>query len=183
MWANLDSSKTPLDFSITQLGETAGVVPEKIARGSCWVTGWEVEGKFNWKVAAQQTENPSPPKSGRVESLLALLKSQILRILTFRYRNHVSLFPPVTMQKTTPTPFWYTVSIFPLSPEKSMLRCDVYSARYADAGAFEGEVKQSLDKEIEGVRGRLEEQWKAAAEGDGGGKGVVPGLASKCATN
>jgi len=176
VWVNLASDTRPQDFKIRQLGEGAAIVGDKASRDGCWVTGWEIQGKFNWKVAAQQTENPNNPNVSPAVEALEALKKPLGRVFEFRYKNHLALFPPATVQRTSPSPFWYAIAIFPNSATTSTVRCDVFSAQYSNAELFSGRIRAQIEDEVEAIVWRLQRQWARVCSG--AGAELLPGTPS-----
>jgi len=97
-------------------------------------------------------------------------------VFEFRYKNHLALFPPATVQRTSPSPFWYAITIFPNSATTSTVRCDVFSAQYSNAELFSGRIRAQIEDEVEAIVWRLQRQWARVC--NGAGADVLPGTSS-----
>lgn len=72
-------------------------------------------------------------------------------------------FPLATIYTKLGSPFWYKLTFSPDSVGQTTVWCDVYSTWYKNAFEFEGNVKESLEKEIKAKVEKYEEKHAAWA--------------------
>ncbi|KAF2429286.1 ISP domain-containing protein [Tothia fuscella] len=103
-----------------------------ITRTSTPVASWQAEGKFNWKIAAQQACEPTLlPRTRSVSSVLSLILDRSINRLAVRDAV-MDLSPFTTIRRVANTSFWTMTVVEPISATETTIRCDLYST-VADA--------------------------------------------------
>ncbi|KAF2490800.1 ISP domain-containing protein [Lophium mytilinum] len=150
------------------------------ARGS-WITGWDLKGDFNWKVAAQQPISTlALQEAPSASSAAAAGLRAYLRLLVGSARKSapkganaggsetptsLNVSPITTLKMLPGSSLWLCITAFPLSAARTAVRCDVYSAASSFAPAPSQAQLEQLEQGVAAwVRG-LESSYVVVESG------------------
>ncbi|ODH45389.1 hypothetical protein ACO22_00113 [Paracoccidioides brasiliensis] len=104
----------------------------RISRRSSRIDGWEVEGRFNWKLAVldMHGNNHSSARTNQESRNLRSVLQSMFSVSSrdqnrYRYTN-LDVFPASSIHVTGKGGIWFSVSIVPMNVGRSSVRCDIY---------------------------------------------------------
>ncbi|EEH33533.2 hypothetical protein PAAG_04583 [Paracoccidioides lutzii Pb01] len=158
IFVNLDSRNDVAepDLEVHAIDRFANA--NQISQRSSRIDGWEVEGRFNWKLAVldmhgnNHSSARTNQESGNLRSVLQSMFSVSSRDQNgYRYTN-LDVFPATSIHVTGKGGIWFSVSIVPMNVGRSSIRCDIYerfAVRNADRNhAVVADVKPWFVSEI-----------------------------------
>ncbi|KAF2690624.1 ISP domain-containing protein [Lentithecium fluviatile CBS 122367] len=105
-------------------------VEHGISSNSKWLTGWEMNGAFNWKTIGASdrtgigTSNSSAARTSATESFLSMFQRPCIDLSTFQ----TSFAAPVTILFAFPGwHIWATMTALPVSALQTTIKCNIYS--------------------------------------------------------
>ncbi|KAI8666167.1 Rieske domain-containing protein [Fusarium keratoplasticum] len=136
------SASEPAGDELSHMKKTSQLAG--ITQSSHFINSWEVQGNFNWKVIANDTQHTfQTPATEGVSRLFSAKDS----VSTGQQR----LGPLTTVSPKPGSPIWYQVTYSPDSVGQTTVRCDVYSTKKPDAHAFDSGAKASLEDQIQAM--------------------------------
>ncbi|KAI8667872.1 Rieske domain-containing protein [Fusarium keratoplasticum] len=136
------SASEPAGDELSHMKKTSQLAD--ITQSSHFIDSWEVQGNFNWKVIANDTQHTfQTPATEGVSRLFSAKDS----VSTGQQR----LGPLTTVSPKPGSPIWYQVTYSPDSVGQTTVRCDVYSTKKPDAHAFDSGAKASLEDQIQAM--------------------------------
>ncbi|EFX04302.1 iron-sulfur cluster-binding protein [Grosmannia clavigera kw1407] len=111
------------------------------------IYSWEGKGQFNWKIvggASPRATFVNVPARGLLAQALAACG------LVSTTTGQLQFFPLTTVHTKVGSPFWYQIVYSPESPQKTTVRCDVYTTQKTDPlWRFEDEAKFHLENHLQ----------------------------------
>ncbi|KMW68654.1 hypothetical protein BDDG_12950 [Blastomyces dermatitidis ATCC 18188] len=156
IFVNLDARGDPpeLQFDARRIDRFASV--NRIPRRSVWIDGWELEGRFNWKMAVRNLYEDKGVAGG-TKPELSNLRSVLQSIFGVDRASDpksstLEAFPTTSIYATGKESVWYSISVAPIEANRSYIRCDMYGSavgKQADGsqGIPDG-IKSSLEARI-----------------------------------
>ncbi|QSS63198.1 Rieske domain-containing protein [Histoplasma capsulatum] len=139
-------------------GHGIGGFTNQISRKSVWIDGWEIEGKFNWKMAVRNlyvdknTAARVKRESSSSSSSSSILQSIFGVTRTDKPRSFsLDAFCTTLTHVSEEGSIWYSVSITPIGASRSNIRCDVYgdlARKQVESQEISNHIKSILESRI-----------------------------------
>ncbi|EGC49818.1 Rieske domain-containing protein [Histoplasma capsulatum var. duboisii H88] len=136
-------------------GHGIGRFTNQISRKSVWIDGWEIEGKFNWKMAVRNLyvdKNTAARVKRKSSSSSSILQSIFGVTRTGKPRSFsLDAFRTTLTHLSEEGSIWYSVSITPIGASRSNIRCDVYgnlARKQVESQEISNHIKSILESRI-----------------------------------
>ncbi|KAJ4194776.1 hypothetical protein NW755_002193 [Fusarium falciforme] len=141
LYINMSASE-PAGGELSHMNKTSQLAG--ITQSSHFIDSWEVQGNFNWKVIAKDTQHTFQTPATEGVSRLFFAKDSV--------STDQQRLGPLTIVSPKPgSPIWYQVTYSPDSVGQTTVRCDVYSTKKPDAHAFDSSAKANLKDQIQAM--------------------------------
>ncbi|PGH11766.1 hypothetical protein AJ79_04667 [Helicocarpus griseus UAMH5409] len=137
----------------------------RITRQFVWIDGWEIEGKFNWKMAVRNLYGDQHSGIG-TEIKSSSISSVLHSMFGVSIRDRISsctlnAFPTTSVHMTGEKGTWYSISVVPMEVNRSIIRCDLYGppgSKAADGSlALAEDLKSALGSRMVGFETAFKE--------------------------
>ncbi|EEH09300.1 Rieske domain-containing protein [Histoplasma capsulatum G186AR] len=136
-------------------GHGIGRFTNQISRKSVWIDGWEIGGKFNWKMAVRNLyvdKNTAARVKRKSSSSSSILQSIFGVTRTGKPRSFsLDAFRTTLTHLSEEGSIWYSVSITPICASRSNIRCDVYgnlARKQVESQEISNRIKSILESRI-----------------------------------
>ncbi|KAK2803817.1 hypothetical protein FQN50_006824 [Emmonsiellopsis sp. PD_5] len=168
VFVNLDAGSEVDDLDEGVFDKIAGA--NRISRGSVWIDGWEMERRFNWKMAVQNLNGQNAPGLGQGVKLEER-KPVLRRMFGVAERAQVNLsslelFPTTSLHVVREGSLWYSVSVIPAGVGRTSIRCDLYGSQTAKEGSQKEVILESLRATFESRLAELEATYKILVDSE-----------------
>ncbi|OJD20347.1 hypothetical protein ACJ73_08319 [Blastomyces percursus] len=128
----------------------------RISRRSVWIDGWELEGRFNWKMAVRNLyddKNVATEAKRELSSLSSVLQSIFgVDRASHPKSTRLETFPTTSIYGTGKEGVWYSISVAPMEENRAYIRCDMYGSvvgkRAEGSQGIPDGIKSSLEARI-----------------------------------
>ncbi|KLJ05534.1 hypothetical protein EMPG_10979 [Blastomyces silverae] len=153
IFVNLDARGDLPELEFDARGIDRFASANRISRRSVWIDGWELEGRFNWKMAVRNLYEDKSVAAG-VKRELGNLSSVLQSIFGVDSAGHpesssLEAFPTASIYATGKEGVWYSISVVPVEASRSYIRCDMY-------GSVEGKRADGSQTIPDGIKSSLE---------------------------
>ncbi|RWQ94094.1 iron-sulfur cluster-binding protein [Paecilomyces variotii] len=134
IFINLDASPSVPEVDSSQSNDFAA--SHGLTVDSTWVTGWTLEGAFNWKMAVK----PGSFDLGNLQgcsprSKLSGLTSLFIRTSPAGNTAKLGIFPSASLYSIQGSGLLYSLCFLPYSERKTLIRCDLYGRNQQPSSA------------------------------------------------